>query len=78
MKLRSRRAMLGAMSAEPHHRIDLLEERMKTHQARYEAALERIERKISDRDEQQLLAMAAIVGLATAILGVLIGVLAVS
>ena len=58
--------------------LAVLEERMNTHQARYEAGLERIERKIADRDKQQLLAIAGIVGLATAILGVLIGVLALS
>ncbi len=37
-----------------------------------------MERKIADRDKQQLLAIAGIVGLATAILGVLIGVLALT
>ena len=54
------------------------EERMNTHEERYEAGLQRLGRKIADRDKQQLLVVAGMHGLATAILGVLIGVLALN
>ncbi len=51
---------------------------MKTMQAEYKTDIARLAEDSAKRDKQQLLAIAGIVGLATAILGVLIGVLALS
>ena len=51
---------------------------MNTQYERYEGGLERIERKIADRDKQQLLAIAVMLGVATTFLGLLIGLLALN
>ena len=65
--------------------LAVLEERMKTMQAEYKTDIAMLaadnakrDAEHAKRDKQQLLAIAGIVGLATAILGVLIGVLALS
>ena len=55
-----------------------LEERMKTMQAGYKTDIAMLAADNATRDNQQLLANAGIVGLATAILSVLIGVLALT
>ena len=51
---------------------------MKTMQAEYKTDIAMLAADIAKRDKQLLLAIAGIVGLATAILGVLIGVLALT
>ena len=71
--------MSGPPSAEDLARqLAVLEERMKTMQAEYKTDIAMLAADNAKRDKQQLLAIAGIVGLATAILGVLIGVLALS
>lgn len=70
---------------DPAVKLAVLEERMKTMQAEYKTDIAMLaadnakrDAEHAKRDKQQLLAIAGIVGLATAILGVLIGVLALS
>ena len=75
----------GARGLGPAVKLAVLEERMKTMQAEYKTDIAMLaadnakrDAEHAKRDKQQLLAIAGIVGLATAILGVLIGVLALS
>ena len=49
--------------------LAVLEERMNTHQADYKASLERMERKMAERDTRMLLSIAAIMALGITILG---------
>ena len=53
-------------------RIAVLEERMKTLQSDLQGTLERFRADMAQRENRQLLATIVIVGVATAILGVLI------
>lgn len=57
-------------------KLSVLEERMKSMQAEYKTDIARLAEDNAKRDKQLLLAIAGIVGLATAVLGVLIAVLA--
>ena len=45
-----------------------LEERMNTHKAQYETAIERLEKNLANRDVKIIMAMVAIVALAVAFL----------
>ena len=53
-------------------RMAALEERMNTHQADYKSALERMERKNTERETRMLLAVAGLLSFAVVILGILI------
>ncbi len=60
-------------------KLAVLEERMNTHQAAYETALERIERRMAERDAEfakretrLILAIGGMIAIAAAVLGVLI------
>ena len=70
--------MLGLPDADPSindlaRELAALEERMNTHKAQNETSIERLEKNLANRDVKLILAVFAIVALATAILGVLIG-----
>lgn len=57
--------------------LAVLKERMKTHQATYETALERIERRIAERDTRLLLWIAGMLTLGVTLLGAAITVLGI-
>ena len=72
-------ARLAETLATQSERISVLEERMNTKQAEYESALDRLRadmasrgEEASKRDKQQFLATAALIALATTVLGLMI------
>ena len=69
-------ARLAETLATQSERISVLEERMNTHQAAYETALERMERKAEARDKASLWRLIVLLaigfGVSTTVLGLII------